>query len=182
MNKIKHTYSRLYKNCSDIVKKGHERRNVSGKQFVNCVEDIIDNPTVQKMKEYNHHSKTNCFKHSMHVSYYNYIICKKLNLDYKAAAKAGMLHDLFLYDWHGHKRENGDLPHGFTHPSKALKNAHDHFEITRKDADMISKHMFPLTLSIPQYKETYIIIMTDKFCSICEFLDGYFNKKSRKAR
>jgi len=32
-------------------------------------------------------------------------ICKKYNLDYASAARAGMVHDLFLYDWR--KRENG---------------------------------------------------------------------------
>lgn len=176
-DQIKMAYKVLYRKCDKAVKTGHRQRDVSGKQFVACISDVIGNPVVQQMKSYNHHSRTNCFNHSMHVAYYNYIICKRFNLDYRTAAKAGMLHDLFLYDWHGHGHDKGELPHGFTHPSRALKNAHDNFKLTKKDGDMITKHMFPLTLSIPKYKETCVIIMTDKFCSTCEVMDGMFRKK-----
>ena len=102
----------------------------------------------------------------------NYIVCKKLGLDDNAAAKAGLLHDLFLYDWHGHKPEKGERMHGFEHPNKALKNA----------GDMITKHMFPLTLTPPSYKETYVIVMTDKLCSVGEVLDSISEKNTKIKR
>ena len=49
------------------------------------------------MKKYKQHYETSTFDHCYMVSYYCYKVCKKLKLDYKSAARAGMLHDFFLY-------------------------------------------------------------------------------------
>ena len=102
-----------------------------------CIRDSV----IQSMKKYSHHGRTSLFGHSVHVSYYNYLVCKKLHLDEKAGAKAGLLHDLFLYDWHKYSPGKGERLHGFEHPTKALKNAGKYFDITEKEGDMIAKHM-----------------------------------------
>lgn len=166
-------------NAGNYIKKKHSNRDKDRDEFENVIGDIAKNEKVKEMKNYNHHSYTSCYRHSMHVSYYNYKICKKLGWDAKAGAKAGLLHDMFLYDWHEHKTESGERMHGFEHPTKALKNARACFDITEKEGDIIAKHMFPLTLTPPKYKETYIIIVTDKFCSTCEIMDRFFKKKNR---
>ena len=131
----------------------------------------------QSMKKYSHHGRTTLFGHSVHVSYYNYLVCKKLHLDEKAGARAGLLHDLFLYDWHKYTPKKGERLHGFEHPTKALKNAGKYFNITEKEGDMIAKHMFPLTITPPKYKETFVIVMVDKFCSFNEVLDDFIHRK-----
>lgn len=169
----------LYRLIADFIANAHKKRFVSAEEYKECVNDIVNTPVVQEMKEYNHHSHTNCFEHSLHVSYYNYLICKKFGWDNRAAAKAGLLHDLFLYDWHKHKTGPGERMHGFEHPNKALKNARDHFSLTRKEGDIIVKHMFPLTITPPKYKESYVIVLTDKFCSVCEVMDRFFKKSKR---
>ncbi len=152
---------------------GHRiKKQRSAAEYKKCVGNVANKRIVQQMKRYVHHGSTSCFKHSVHVSYYNYLICKKLGFDYYAAAKAGLLHDLFLYDWHDYTPAYGERLHGFEHPKKALQNARSRFSITNKEADIIEKHMFPLTLSLPKYKETCVIVMTDKFCSVCEVIDG----------
>lgn len=161
----------------NISKKKSYRNKKEKEEFNEIIGDIVKHKKVREMRNYNHHSNTNCFKHSMHVSYYNYKLCKLLNLDEKAGAKAGLLHDMFLYDWHQHKPEKGERLHGFEHPVKSLKNAQSYFKLTKKEGDIIAKHMFPLTITPPKYKETFIIILTDKFCSVCEVLDKYFNRK-----
>lgn len=162
-----------------FFKKAHEKRNISAQEYTEFMGDMMDNPVVSEMKKYNHHSHTSCYQHSVHVSYYNYLICKKFGWDTKAAAKGGLLHDLFLYDWHGHKTEMGERMHGFEHPTKALKNAQSNFDITEKEGDIIKKHMFPLTVTPPKYKESYVIAMTDKFCSFGEVMDRFFKGKKR---
>lgn len=165
-----------------VVKDRHAGRSHSAREYQDTVVHIAKTPVVQQMKSYNHHSHTNCFEHSVHVSYYNYLICKRFGWDRYSAAKAGLLHDLFLYDWHGHKPEEGERLHGFEHPTKALKNAHENFALTKKEGEMIAKHMFPLTVTPPRYKETYVIVLTDKFCSVCEVMDRFFknSKKNKK--
>ncbi len=134
------------------------------------VRDLINNELVIKMKDYIQHGNTTCYQHCVNVSYYSYIISKRLKLDYLSAARAGLLHDFFLYDWHN---LNEKVPlfkmHGFTHPQKALDNAKKHFELNEKEEDIILKHMWPLTVKLPKYKESLIIIIVDKVCCISEF-------------
>ena len=74
------------------------------REFYIIVKDLINNPTVLQMKNYRQHYDTSCYDHCIEVAYWSYLFCKKFNLDYKAAARAGILHDLFLYDWrHSYK-------------------------------------------------------------------------------
>lgn len=170
----------------DIKRKYSEKKRKNNEkdkeEFLQFINEIIKNEKIQEMKNYNHHSYTNCYQHSIHVSYYNYKLCKKLGWDAKAAARAGIMHDMFLYDWHEHKTGSGERMHGFEHPVKALRNAGTSFRISKKEGDMIAKHMFPLTITPPRYKETYIIILTDKFCSTCEVIDRFFVSRKRKLK
>ena len=55
-----------------------------------------------------------------------------------------------------------------THPKAALRNACMHFTLTDKEKDIILKHMFPLTITPPSYKETVVIILVDKYCGLIE--------------
>ena len=132
------------------------------------VSDLLESEIVMSMTKFTHHGTTTCFQHCVNVSYYNYKICKYLNLDAKSAARGGLLHDLFLYDWHTYKREKGEKLHGFTHASKALENAEKYFELNDIERDVIEKHMFPLTKAMPKYRETVIITLVDKYCGLLE--------------
>lgn len=169
-------YHYIIKGVSNYSKNLDKRKTASIKRYKTNVKEIVNSSVVQQMKQFNHHSHTSCFTHSVHVSYMNYVVCNKLNLDSYAAAKAGLLHDLFLYDWHQYKTKKDERLHGFEHPNKALKNAHKYFNLTKKEGDIIVKHMFPLTLTLPSYKETFVIVMTDKICSVGEVLDRYLRK------
>lgn len=146
------------------------------RQFENIINDLITNETVQKMKNYKQHYNTSCFEHCKMVAYYCYLICKKLKLDYESAARAAMLHDLFLYDWR--KRENGRKGlHAFTHPKTALENASKLFDLNKKECDIILKHMWPVTIKLPRYPESYIIGFVDKYCAIQESIKAYKSKR-----
>lgn len=65
------------------------------KEFINVIDDMINNKTVQEMKKYRQHYETSCFDHCLEASYFCYKICKKLHLDYISCARAAMVHDLF---------------------------------------------------------------------------------------
>ena len=87
----------------------------------------------------------------------------------------GILHDLFLYDWrHSKKKLNLDGLHAFVHPKIALKNASKLFLLNDKEKDIIVKHMWPVTFfSLPKYKESYIITLTDKLSALKSFYEYY---------
>lgn len=175
----KDKYANIIKKIKYKISDAHQRQDKTAKEFEEFAESILYNPVVQSMKKYGHHGTTSCFDHSVHVAYYNYLLCKKFHLDVWSATKGGLLHDLFLYDWHDYTPSKEERLHGFEHPSKALSNSHKHFKLTRKQGDIISKHMFPLTFMPPRYWETAVIIGTDKFCSVCEVIDGKVRGRRR---
>ena len=70
-------------------------------EFFDIISDLIFLPEVQEMKKYRQHFNTSCFDHCIEVSYWSYIICKKLHLDYTSMVRGALLHDLFLYNWRG---------------------------------------------------------------------------------
>ena len=84
------------------------------------------------------------------------------------AEVAGLLHDLFLYDWHTHARETGNHFHGFTHPRIAAHNAEKYFNISREEKKMIARHMWPLTPIPPMSREGMVLTYADKVCSASE--------------
>jgi len=136
----------------------------TNKEFISYIQDIKNNEVVLKMKNFLQHYDTTCYDHCYKVAFLSFIICKKLNLDYKASARAGFLHDLFLYDWHIKSEEHKPL-HGFRHPFIALKNANKLFDLSKKEQDIIKKHMWPLTVIPPRYIESYIVSFADKYCA-----------------
>ncbi len=145
-----------------------ETQSRSFKEYMDCIEDLIQNEIVDSMNGFTQHGSVTCFDHSLSVSYYSYIVCRLLHLDFRSAARGGLLHDLFLYDWHKTKLVGGK--HGFTHPYTALKNAERHFELNRMERDIIVKHMWPLTILPPRYKEGFIVSFVDKYCAMLEIV------------
>ena len=150
------------------------------KDFINIIKDIIENKTVQEMKNYRQHYQTSCFEHCLVASYFCYLYCKKHHLDYFSCARAAMLHDLFLYDWR--KRLNGRKGlHAFTHPVTAYENASKLFNLNDKEKDIILKHMWPVTFfQFPKYRESFIITIMDKLSALKSFHDYLYNSVCKK--
>ena len=148
--------------------------------YIEAVSDIISSVHFKKMDEFIMHGTTTCLEHCIDVSYMTYKICRRYGLDYKSAARAALLHDLFLYDWHRHFEETGDRFHGFTHPRKAMENAVKYFKISKKEQNMILRHMWPLTIIPPRTIEGMVLLYADKVCTVKEALAGIRNRLSDK--
>ena len=139
-------------------------------EFLSIIEELVNNEPVQEMKKYRQHYETSCFEHCYLASYYCYLICKKFNLDYKSATRAAMLHDLFLYNWRERQPDRKGL-HAFTHPKTACENACKIFDLNDKEKDIIKKHMWPLTISLPKSPEAFTLTLVDKYCALSESLE-----------
>ena len=74
------------------------RKDLKQQTYYELVADLLENESVQSLKQYRHHIKTTRFQHSVNVSYYNYLICKFFRWDAVSAARAGLLHDLYFYE------------------------------------------------------------------------------------
>lgn len=138
-------------------------------EYFSSIEDLIGHEQIQRMGSFIQHGDTSCLEHSLSVSYRSYLLCRKYRLDFRAAARGGLLHDLFLYDWHipepGRRRW-----HGFTHPRIALRNAEACFDLNEVEKDIIRKHMWPLTPAFPRFRESWVVSMVDKYITMQEFV------------
>ena len=133
------------------------------------VRQVCSSSRMNKSRTFYQHGKINIYVHSLRVAYICYYWVKKyhLHVDEKALIRGALLHDYFLYDWHDKEHEH-KRPHGFFHPSAALCNAKQDFILTRKEENIIQRHMFPLTLIPPGCKEAWLVCMADKVCSTRE--------------
>lgn len=154
--------------------------DISITELKNIIKDITRNQQVLSLKKQYQHPGTSRYTHCLNVAIYTYTICKKLGLDYISATRGAMLHDFYFYDWRAKEREGPKL-HAFKHPRVALNNATNIFELNDIEKDVILKHMWPLTVILPKYKESYIITIVDKYCATIEIIK-YFKQKYRTKR
>ena len=148
-------------------------------EFQEIIKPLIENETVQQMKNFRQHYNTSCFDHCYMASFYCYTICKKHKLDYKSATRAAMLHDLFLYDWRKKQPDRKGL-HAFTHPKTACENACKIFDLNKKEKGIILTHMWPVTLfHFPKSREAFILTLVDKHCALSESFKVYKQRLSK---
>ncbi len=125
------------------------------------------------MKNFTQHGNTTVFEHCVSVAKFSLLMAQylekmfKLKFDKDSLVRAALLHDYFLYDWHD-KTVPGHNIHGFTHPRTAMLNADRDFGLNEVEKDIISKHMFPLTIMPPRYRESVLVTLADKWCALCE--------------
>lgn len=131
-------------------------------------------------KSFFQHGTCSVYKHSVSVALESISIADRLgvHVDYKSLVRGALLHDYFLYDWHTHKNKI-PFTHGFTHPFTALKNAKEDFNLSRREIDIITHHMFPLIPLPPLTKEGWIVCLADKLCAVHETVK---RKKKRHER
>ena len=149
-------------------------------EYVSIVSDLLAQPAVQKLAQYTQHHHSNRLQHSIAVSFDSYRIAKRMHLDYRSVARAGLLHDLFYYDWRTTKFDLGT--HAFIHPRVALRNAEKLTKLNAMEKDIILKHMFGATLALPKYRESWIVSLVDDFEAEYEFFTPFRAKLARKIR
>ncbi len=135
------------------------------------VGDLLFSEPVKALADWKQHMHVSRLQHSVNVSYYSFLLCRKLGLNARAAARGGLLHDLFFYDWAESKGDR-TVGHIKYHPCVALENAEKLTELTDMERDIIAKHMWPMS-AMPKYRETFIVSMVDKLSATIEFGD-YF--------
>jgi uncharacterized membrane protein len=169
-------------NISEVLRKGllkeaggaivFENGNGSENEFNKIIEDIIKNEKFLQLKDFRHHNST-IFDHAKSVAYITYRYCRNKKVDKISATRGALLHDFFLYDWRTglDKRGNHNKGHIYLHPRMALENSEKEFNLNDIERDIILNHMWPLSPSMPKYKETFIVSFIDKYISSKEFIE-----------
>jgi len=146
-------------------------RGITDLEYLGCVSEIIEHPAFLELSQYRHHDAT-ILDHVLKVSWISWRFCDALGWKSREAARGGLLHDFFLYDWHNADDPAiPDAPHAFAHPRVAVENSHLYFDITEREENIIARHMWPVTPIPPRYKEAWVISVVDKLVATAEFLN-----------
>lgn len=147
------------------------------KEYKKIVKEIFRNVEFKKLYNIEHHGISR-MEHSIKISYYSYRIAKTLGMDYVSVARGGLLHDFFLDgDERTKVRKFLDT---FSHPKRALNTSINNFDVNEIEKNIIVSHMFPIYVSIPKYKESFLVNLVDKVIGGKELLRGFVCKFSYK--
>ena len=142
-------------------------RDLNAAAFLACVGPLLDSAEVNSMKQWRHHFSITCYEHSLFVSYMAFRLARKFRWDYRAAARAGLLHDLYLYDPADGSAHPGNQC--LDHPEFALRNAAALCpDLTDSERNAIVSHMFPLAVHLPRSRVAVAVNLADKFCATLE--------------
>ena len=130
--------------------------------------DILTSSNMQKEKKFMQHGKVSVYRHSVKVAVLSLFLAElfRLKVNRDAMMRGALLHDYFLYDWH--EKDDSHKWHGFSHAETALKNARKDFKLGEIETDVIQKHMFPLNIKPPKYKESALVCLADKISALEE--------------
>lgn len=134
------------------------------------VRELSENGRMQLSRNFIQHGSTSVYDHSIRVAYYSLCLAERLHLQKhgQELIRGALLHDYFLYDWH--EKDKSHNLHGFRHPFTALRNAEADFTLSRRERNIILRHMFPLIPMPPFCLEGWIVCLVDKGCSVYEVI------------
>lgn len=166
-----------------------ERYRLIQRQIREHASDILQSDNFYRIKGHVQHGNMTVNDHVLNVARYSVALSDRLHIrcSRRELVRGALLHDYFLYDWHKPDAENPHKLHGFYHPGRALENASREYNLTSIEKDIISKHMWPLTVVPPGCREAWIVTTADKWCSLMETLHmhkghGALLEKLRKDR
>ena len=148
------------------------------REFVATTEELLGSRQVRMMGKWKHHGPITTLDHSLFVAYWSYRCAVALKLDAVAAARGGLLHDLYLYN----SRDKSAHPgfQAFDHPRAAARNAEKLTDLTDKERNIILSHMWPVGGALPRSKEAVLVDLVDTFCAGLEFARIYKPSRLRE--
>ncbi len=148
------------------------------REFVETTEELLGSDQVRMMGRWKHHGPITTLDHSLFVAYWSYRAARALKLDAVAAARGGLLHDLYLYDSKDHAAHPGWQC--FDHPKAAARNAEALTDLTKKEKNIILSHMWPMGGALPRSMEAVLVDLVDTFCAGLELSRIYRPARLRK--
>ncbi|WP_076463494.1 HD domain-containing protein [Actinomyces mediterranea] len=135
-------------------------------QLDHLLEPYLDHDKVQLMRTFVQHGAVSTLDHCINVASVSFWLNRRLN--WRACesdlAVSALLHDFYLYDWHG-----AGWSHSYLHPLRAAENARKYFDVSERMSQAIESHMWPWPPTRPpRSREGAIICMADKICALLE--------------
>ena len=139
-------------------------------EFFRILKEVKKESRLQETDQYLQHGVTSVYRHSLAVAYFSCYLAEKMHLKVRTREmiRGAILHYYFLYDWH--EKDRRHCLHGLRHPRLAMRNACEDYELTKREKNIILRHMFPLTVVPPTCREAWIVCLADKICAVLETL------------
>lgn len=149
------------------------------KEFCQTTGELLGSEQVRMMGRWCHHNRITTLDHSLFVAYWSYRVARALGLDEAAAARGGLLHDLYLYD----SKDKSAHPgwQCFDHPRAAARNAQEVTDLSDKERNIILSHMWPLGGQLPRSMEAWLVDVVDTLCAGLE-LSGIYDPSRLRRR
>ena len=134
--------------------------------------EILASDNMKREKRFIQHANVSTYEHSIGVATMSLTLAAifRVKVDKVSLVRGALLHDFFLYDWH----DKTAMPkaHAYLHPLIAFDNAKKEFKLNAIEKNIIQAHMFPLSIVMPKYKESWIVTMADKICAANEIVSN----------
>ena len=134
--------------------------------------EILASDNMKREKRFIQHANVSTYEHSIGVATMSLTLAAifRVKVDKVSLVRGALLHDFFLYDWH----DKTAMPkaHAYLHPLIAFDNAKKEFSLNAIEKNIIQAHMFPLSIVMPKYKESWIVVMADKICAMNEIVSN----------
>lgn len=134
--------------------------------------EILASDNMKREKRFIQHANVSTYEHSIGVATMSLTLAAifRVKVDKVSLVRGALLHDFFLYDWH----DKTAMPkaHAYLHPLIAFDNAKKEFRLNAIEKNIIQAHMFPLSIVVPKYKESWIVVMADKICAMNEIVSN----------
>ena len=148
------------------------------REFIQTTGELLESDQVRMMGRWKHHGPISTLDHSLFVAYLSFRAARALGLDAQAAARGGLLHDLYLYDSKDKSAHPGCQC--FDHPRAAARNAEQLTELTDKERNIILSHMWPLGGQLPRSMEAWLVDLVDTLCAGLEITRIYRPSRLRE--
>lgn len=123
---------------------------------------------VRRMASFVQHGSVDTLSHCRSVAEVSWWLAHRLhaNVDRTSLLVGALLHDFYLYDWHG-----AGWRHSYRHAECARRNAAQRFDVDRHTQQVIRCHMWPISIThVPSTREALLVCIADKYVSLHETL------------
>lgn len=139
---------------------------------------LCESEELRRLRDFAHHRQVSRYDHVLMVSYLSFALARRWGWDAGAAARAGLLHDLFWTEC------DGTWNLCLHHPETACANAEALTGgLTQKERNIILSHMWPAGRHLPRSREAWMVDLVDSFVTVLDLTNrsGKYNRALERA-
>lgn len=131
--------------------------------FGTYIAGLCQSDEMQRLRDFAHHRQISRYDHVVLVAFLSFALARRWGWDDRAAARAGLLHDLFWTEC------DGSWNLCMHHPETACANAEALTGgLTGKERNIILSHMWPAGRYLPRSREAWMVDLVDTYVTLLD--------------